>query len=159
MPWLLPLKWYGHAALKWAYRSNFVFSRLDKSIVREALPRGPVPRGPVRIAEAERRFGGISTSEMADQRPPGGFYRGRKRALRFWNGPKRQCGLGVGQVKSSCYSPHKYKIAPPFFVLLSGSSAPQASCATDSPLVVWRRRQSRLNFSLLYTLNQRIQQK
>ena len=37
-------------------------------------------------------------------------------------------------------------MVPPFFVLLSGSFAPQASCATDSPLVVWRRRQSRLNF-------------
>ena len=52
-------------------------------------------------------FGGISTSEMADQRPPGGFYRGRKRALRFWYDPK----------------PHYGRVAPPQSRQFSGGGA------------------------------------
>ena len=54
-----------------------------------------------------RHFGGISTSEMADQRPPGGFYRGRKRALRFWYDPK----------------PHYGRVAPPQSRQFSGGGA------------------------------------
>jgi len=44
---------------------------------------------------------------MADQRPPGGFYRGRKRALRFWYDPK----------------PHYGRVAPPQSRQFSGGGA------------------------------------